>query len=97
MKIEGNTIFFKSFPDLFADERDGLKPNTVRLLDKHEAGEVNDKWGCIEKIQIINAANLNEFIIKNILNITDITEALSLPLKNGWRCFVFSWTHEESA
>lgn len=38
MKVDGNTIKFKSVPEMFEKERSGRKPNTVRRSD--DAGEV---------------------------------------------------------
>jgi len=43
MKIEDDTIKFKSDPYFYALEKDGIKPNTVRILERNEGIEV-DKW-----------------------------------------------------
>lgn len=93
MEIKGDTIAFKSLPDLFTVERDGIKPNTVRLLNEQESDELEEMWGCIEKIKIIKSTNLDELFVRRVISITDITAALKLPLKKGWRCVVFSWVH----
>lgn len=52
MKIEGDgTVVFKSESYYFKQERDGLKPNTVRLLTYDEEQEV-EGWVHVDEIRI---------------------------------------------
>lgn len=91
MKINSDTISFKSLPDLFMVERYGIKPNTVRILNEQESDVLEEMWGCIEYIRISKSTNPDEWFVRELINMTDITDALKLPLKNGERCVVFSW------
>lgn len=50
MKIEGDTIVFKSTPEWYEFEREGVKPNTVRLLDWDEVEQVAN--AAITKVRI---------------------------------------------
>ena len=57
MKIEDGTVVFKSEPYYFKQERDGLKPNTVRLLTRDEMRQIRPNRGAralstIRKIRI---------------------------------------------
>ncbi len=90
MKIKGNTIIFKSVPDLFADEFAGIKPNTVRLLSKKEAEEVTNKWGCIDYIQIVKSTDGLNFK-RELSSTLDITDVFNLDLPDERRIYVFSW------
>lgn len=90
MQINNDTISFKSLPDLFMDEMHGLKANTVRVLAHNEAEQVNDMWGCLEKIKISNSVS-GEAFIRELTNITDITDVLKIPFQKNERLFVFSW------
>jgi len=40
MRIEGDTIIFRSAPNWYEVEKSGEKPNTLRLLDWHEVTEI---------------------------------------------------------
>lgn len=40
MRIEGDTIHFKTGPDWFSSEKSGLKPFTVRLVSEQEWDEI---------------------------------------------------------
>ena len=93
MKINNNLIVFKSHPGPFVDERDGIKPNTVRLLTPVEAEQVEEKWGCIDFIIIKKSTGEEQF--KRVLrNISDVTESMGEQFKNQIfpnRLYVFSW------
>lgn len=96
MKIEKDTIVFKSFSDPYLDEKDGKKPNTVRLLSKHEVDEVEDKWGCIDYIQIVKS-NGEESFKRPLSDISDVTEYMGEFFQkkiSPYRLYVFSWVGE---
>ena len=40
MRIKGDTLYLRSAPDWWELERDGSKPNTVRILDQDEVREI---------------------------------------------------------
>jgi len=90
MKIEKNTIIFKSLPEFFHKEKNGLKCNTVRTIItvnefkefvsfKQEFDKIPNK-----QIQIINAVTQESFTRR----LTDISAF------EGH--FIFSWEHEYS-
>ena len=86
MKIEGDTIIFKSAPDFFQKEQKGIKPNTVRILSELEEEELYKAKDQLKTIRIISTETGDNFE----RGITDITPAV---LSKGCRVFVISWHH----
>jgi len=95
MKIEeDDTVVFKSNSYYFKEERDGLKPNTVRLLTRDEMQQI-----------IINPAVSHAFSVRKIRiectavkpfqNLEPFTRTLTSIEQIGELCghylFVFSW------
>jgi len=85
MKIKDDTIIFKSKPEHWTKEHDGLKPNTVRYLDAVEWNEYSA--ANIQYISIVHAENGHTFHRK----IQDMTCAIigEQPV------FIFSWDHSK--
>jgi len=53
MRIEGDVLVFHSLPEWYDKERIGMKPNTVRLLDRDEVQAIEDsdiKYVRIERV-----------------------------------------------
>ena len=90
MKIENNTIIFKSLPEFFHKEKNGLKSNTIRKISYSDPKEWMDfvdfkrEFDRLpnKKIQIINAVTQESFTRR----LTDISAF------EGH--FIFSWREE---
>jgi len=80
MKVQGNTIYFKSDPKNFENEISGAKRNTVRMITNQE---VEDNLGKFGHISITNTVTNVEF--QRV--ISDITQMDV----NGAKVFIFSW------
>lgn len=87
MKIEGNTIYFKSEPEYFQKEIKGLKCNTVRWLNWDEYADLTKFTYLIDK-KISISCNDRSFIRK-ITDISKVGFVINLHL------IVISWKHEE--
>ena len=87
MKIECDTIVFKSYPDRWQREKSGDKPNTVRWLTHEESDIVND-IDRITRIVLVNTLT-NERFTRIIHDRDFLGEVL------GQWLWVFSWQHEE--
>ena len=87
MKIEGDTVLFKSTPPFFQKEQSGLKPNTVRILSEPEAEQLDKTKNQLKTIRIISTETGNSFE----RGITDISPAIL----ESEKCvvFIFSWHH----
>ena len=89
MRIEGNTIRFKSLPGFYHKEKNGLKCNTARTFIKvSEFKEFMVFWEEFDtflnkQIQIINTVTSESFIRR----LTDIS-----PFEEH---FIFSWREEK--
>ena len=86
MKIEGDTVLFKSAPEFFQKEQKGIKPNTVRILSQPEEEQlykVKDQLKTIKTISTETGDNFER-------GITDITPVV---LSKECRVFAFSWHH----
>ena len=98
MKIEDRTVVFKSEPYYFKGERDGLKPNTVRLLTHNEKLQLR-LIGFIKKIRIECTVNPNSEDFEPFQNFEPFTRTLTSIEQIGELCgyylFVFSWQHRE--
>jgi hypothetical protein len=87
MDIFGDTIFFKSNPDVFIKERYGKKPNTVRQLDGGEWVELNNSMKSLKRITIINNDTFEQFTRK----LTDIHQHYIENNHIDVEVWVFSW------
>ena len=98
MKIEDDTVVFKSEPYYFKEERDGLKPNTVRLLPYDENLQPR-LTGFIKKIRIECTVESDMEDFELFQNFAPFTRTLTSIEQIGELCgyylFVFSWRHEE--
>ncbi len=88
MKIEGNTVIFRSTPSMYVKEESGVKPNTVRILDFCEVCTLLRTKGKIEYIRIEESGTERSFT-RELTDITDMGEIL------GKSIFVFSWRHDD--
>ena len=97
MKIEDDTIVFKSIPYYFKQERDGVKPNTVRLLTRGEKQQ--QALAQIRKIRIECTADSDSEDFELFQNFEPFTRTLTSIEQIGALCgfylFVLSWRHEE--
>jgi hypothetical protein len=62
MKIQGNTIFFKSSPEFFNKEIKNIKNNTIRTLDASEEELLNKMIDEIELIGITSTTTGFTFV-----------------------------------
>ena len=90
MKIDGDTIIFKSARKEFAVEQSGEKSNTVRVLHSDELDEL--KYSTTPThIRIVCANNPDQMFTRRLTNIMKIGELL------GGKIYVFSWSSIEFA
>lgn len=85
MKINGETVEFKSKGSFFVKELTGQKPNTERLLSKSDQYDI---LSC-KRIKIQMVENPKNFFERKITDITVCNEIL------GKYLVVISWKHEE--
>jgi hypothetical protein len=91
----GPLVVFKSIPEFWTIERNGNKPNTVRLLTESEYVERLDfARACLDAgepatICIVNAANPADIFYRRITSIEQIGTIL------GQTVWVISWRHED--
>ena len=92
MKIEEDgTVVFKSELYYFKLERDGLKPNTVRLLTYDEKQEVGSGVDTNE----IRIESTFDFPFEERGHFTHtLTSIEQIGELCGYYLFVFSWRHE---
>jgi len=99
MKIEYDTVIFKSEPYYFKQERDGLKSNTVQLLTRKEMLQIKPIRGMqaisrIRKIRIeCIRRNVDDTCFEPFTRVLTSIEQIGELL--GHYLFVFSWRHEE--
>ena len=92
MNVEDGTVVFKSASHYFKLERDGLKPNTVRLLTYDEKQEVEGRVHVDEiRIECIRANVDDDCFEPFTRTLTSIEQIGELC---GFYLFVFSWRHE---
>lgn len=92
MKIEGDTIIFKSEEHFFALEKSGKKPNTTRILSYKEYGFIEANKTQIKKIRIL------EVLIKNTEQQSferELTDISYLGAFLGHILVAFLWRHKE--
>lgn len=92
MKIENNTIFFKSEGNFFRLEKMGKKSNTVRIMGYEEYTKTVNAAASITTIHITKRCienNLQDSFERTLTNISYVGEVL------GQVMMVFSWRHEE--
>ena len=87
MKIEEDTIIFKTEGYFFDKERDGRKPNTIRIITSEEAWQLQVKEP--KRIRIIEPAR-GEFFERDITDISCVGHSCGKPQ------FVFSWRCDSS-
>lgn len=79
-------ITFKSLPEYFYKERSGLKPNTVRIVDKDE--RFNKLFsGEVKVIKIVNSQNITQSFERFISDITFFDV-------NGTEVVIISWEQD---
>lgn len=83
MKIEGDFVEFKSDKKFFEKEKDGRKPNTVRILSEDEYRSLIEQKP--KKIRVANTAIASEYFERDI---TDISVVGHIAGKN---IAVISW------
>ncbi len=87
MRIEGNTVIFRSMPSMYEKEESGVKPNTVRILDDDEALPIMTMGDNLTHIRI------EMWKGKGFTReLTDISVAGRLL---GKTIYIFSWRHVE--
>ena len=84
MKIDGNTIIFKSIPEFFDKEMSGVKSNTARTINTPELNQILDS----KYISIVNLRT-NENFTRQISDISIIGALL------GSHLVVISWNPNE--
>lgn len=91
MKIEDNTIVFKSGKSFFEKERSGKKPNTIRIVEYDEYKKIIKLYGAdgLTKIRIELVEKPSECFER------ELTDISLVGIFCGKVCFVFSWRHEE--
>ena len=91
MKIEGNTVTFKSKPDFFYREAEGEKPHTERLMTEveFEEFEQRDREEEITQIKIVHTQVPESYFTRTLTDVCVIGDLLGLQL------VVFSWEHGE--
>ena len=88
MKIEGNTVIFKSIPEFFEKEREGIKPNTERIMPDDDFYVLLFHSPKITHIRIINSEMHDRYFNRELTDISLISELLGVNL------VVLSWKHE---
>lgn len=94
MKIDGNTITFKSIDDFYFKEKAGIKPNTVRFLeDWDEITEMeNFEIDLENEVKYITIQNKISPHLNFKRQIRDISRIYTTPQMWVW---IISWFHEE--
>ena len=85
MRIEGNTVIFRSTPSMYEVEENGKKPNTVRILDDDETLLVATIGKDLTRIRIERWGHRG--FTRELTDISKIGELL------GKSVYVFSWRH----
>ena len=90
MKIEGDTVTFKSKSEFFYREEEGRKPNTECLITTAEMDNFNqrDAEEGITKIKIVHTQCPESFFTRTLTDVCVIGDLLGLQL------VAFSWQHE---
>lgn len=95
MRIEGNTIFFKSIDDFYFKEKAGIKPNTVRFVDdsdemKAVANFAADMESETLYIEVCNKLSPNLSFKRTLRDISEVYRTSQM------RVWLFSWFHDEN-
>ncbi len=92
MKREGATVIFRSVSPFFEAERDGVKPNTVRVLSPDELRSVRE----CERIRVAHATSTASF--ERAISATfDVTQAMrdsGVAIPSGMRMATICWEPE---
>lgn len=87
MKMLGTEVQFKSNPNAYWFEKEGIKNHTERLLTA-----VEEKWLMETKVEQIRISNIchpsAEFFVREITNIYKEGQIL------GYSLYSFTWKHE---
>ncbi len=86
MRIEGNTVIFRSTPSMYEKEESGKKPNTVRILDDDEALPIMTMGEDLTCIRIERWDHHG--FTRELIDISVVGRLL------GKTICVFSWRHE---
>lgn len=91
MRIEGDTLVFKSSVEYFSFERDGTKPNTVRLIPPEEWDLLDDWLGLPDDhpVFIRIESMLGESFTRELTYLSDLGNIL------GSHLVIFCWRHPE--
>ena len=91
MRIEGDTIFFKTGPEWYFAEKNGLKPFTIRLVTEAEWDDIKCWWngaGLHKNIQISSTFSGDGF--------NRPVELIGVCMEGlGQRLIFISWRHSE--
>ena len=100
MEIDGDTIVWKSTPELYEAEARGDKDNTVRFLPVHgrERRCLVAAWDHLTKIKIVEVGGQRSFT-RTLTSM--FTRPHKCPLYEGdmlvqVQCYIFSWDHPEA-
>lgn len=85
MKIDCNTIYFRSTPDNYEAEENWTKSNTVRFVDTFENGLI--KGADLVHITIENT-DISETFTRML---TDYRQYKGSGVQLGRVCWIFSW------
>ncbi|MHC1571566.1 MAG: hypothetical protein ACXQTL_02220 [Methanosarcinales archaeon] len=91
MKIEGDTVIFKSEPQYFYKEESGLKRNTVKILNTAEHKTL--LMAQPSRIRIVNTCEPQEYFEHELTDLSNISTLFEVCEDRF--VFVFSWRHEE--
>ena len=90
MKIDGDTIFFKSTPDFFYREEEGKKPNTTQVISEKEWYELVE-MDAKEEIRYIKVEHPQVPESNFTRELTDVCIVGDIL---GFYLVVFSWKHK---
>jgi hypothetical protein len=101
MRIEGNTIVFRSYRGNYENEKSGIKPCTCRLIPPNEWDAVCDfgyelahqhRVGAkVQKIRIVCQENKSEYFERKLTFVEMFGDVLYT------RMVLFCWSHEEGS
>jgi hypothetical protein len=88
MRLDSSGVLHaKSQPKWYEMERDGFKPNTVRVMTEAELADAREA----HSIMLHNTVDPAATFIRTIDGVFDMTDMLPRP--DGCRVVVICWTH----
>jgi len=97
MRLEETTgtLHCKSGWPFFELERDGMKPNTERVVDEDDLFDIQCH---ARRIQVHRADGIDFFEreITSVLDVTDVMASCDVSVPRHKRLVVISWRHEEA-